>query len=154
MIVWLVEAIKNLHPCIVLNSIYLSYAFYCEVDPYYHCQYTTGNYFQYTHCLWQLITLYVVEFMDHLHLGLLLIALFYFQEIFVAPICLPCPLEKSFDKFFWFISSICFGRQTFSFRYFCAIMKSVEGLVYLFEPCSFGSLLSHSVFYVLFVWMR
>ena len=37
MIVWLIEAIKNLHPCIVLNSIYLSYAFYCEVDPYYLC---------------------------------------------------------------------------------------------------------------------
>ena len=85
-IVWLVEAIKNLHPCIVLNSIYLSYAFYCEVDPYYHCQYTTGNYFQYTHCLWQLITLYVVVFVDHLLLGFLFVFLFYFQEILVAPV--------------------------------------------------------------------
>jgi hypothetical protein len=27
-------------------------------------------------------------------------------------------------------------------------------LVYLLEPCSFGSLLSHSFFYDLFSWMR
>jgi hypothetical protein len=41
-------------------------------------------------------------------------------------------------------------RQTvFSFGT-CAIVKSVEGLVYLLEPCSFGSLLSHSFFYDLF----
>ena len=83
--------------------------------------------------------------------SLSMFALFYFQEIFVTPMCLPCPFEKSFDKLFWFISSICFGRQTFSLRY---IVKSVESLVYLFEPCSFRSLLSHSFFYVLFVWMR
>ena len=42
-IVWLVEAIKNLYLCIVLNPISLSYAFYCEVDLYYPLQYTTGN---------------------------------------------------------------------------------------------------------------
>ena len=154
MIVWLVEVIKNLHPCIVLNSIYLSYAFYCEVDPYYLCQFTTGNYFQYTHCLWQLITLYVVEFMDHLHLGLLLIALFYFQEIFVAPMCLPCLFEKSFDKISWFLSSVCFWNTNLLFLVHCAIAKIVEGLVYLLGPCSFGSLLSHSFLHVLFAWMR
>ena len=41
--------------------------------------------------------------MDHLHLGLLLIALFYFQEIFVAPMCLLCPFEKSFDSYQVFV---------------------------------------------------
>ena len=42
-IVWLVEAIKNLFPCIVLNLISLSYAFYCEFDLQYPLWYTTGN---------------------------------------------------------------------------------------------------------------
>jgi hypothetical protein len=41
-----------------------------------------------------------------------------------------------------------------SFLVLSAIMKSVEGLVYLLEPSSFGSLLSHSFFYDLFAWMR
>ena len=153
MIVWLVEVIKNLHPCRVLNSIYLSYAFYCEVDPYYHCQYSTGNYFQYTHCLWQLITLYVVEFLDHLHLGLFLTSLFYFQEIFIAPICLPCPFEKSFDKSSWFISSVCFGIHSFSLRYIVPLWK-----VRVWFICSnlalLGSLLSHSFLHILLDWMR
>ena len=45
------------------------------------------------------------------------------------------------------------GRQIFFFLVLCAIMKSVEGLVYLLEPCSLvGSLLSHLLIFVFPSW--
>ena len=130
MIVWLVEAIKNLHPCIVLNTIYLSYAFYCEVDPYYHCQYTTGNYFQYTHCLWQLITLYVVEFMllpcvFHVPLKNLLINSFDSYQVFVLedkPFLYGtlCHCEKC-REFGLFVRTLLFWEFAISFLPLCFI---------------------------------
>ena len=36
----------------------------------------------------------------------------------------------------WSISSICYRKTNLSFLVLCAIIKSVEGLVYLLEPCS------------------
>jgi len=40
----------------------------------------------------------------------------------------------------WFISSVLFWKTNLSFSVLCAIMKSVEGLVYLLEPCSLWEL--------------
>ena len=132
MIVWLVEAIKNLYPCIVLNPISLSYAFYCEIDPYYPLQNTTGNYFQYTHCYWQLISLNMVAFVDHLLLGLIFTGLFYFQEIFVAPV-----VFLAFLKMFLIPIKFTLMEDKPFLLVLCVIVKSVESLAYLLEPCSF-----------------
>ena len=124
----------------MLNSISLSCAFYCEVDPYYPFQNTTGNYFQYTHCLWQLITLYVVVFVDHLHLGFLCVSSFYFQEIFVAPV-----VFLAFLKMFLIpIKVYLDGRQTFSSWYLVPLWKVYRVWFIFLNLALFGSALSHS----------
>ena len=48
----------------------------------------------------------------------------------------------------WSISSICFWKTNL-FLVLCAIIKSVEGLVYLLEPYSHWSWLSHILIFVL-----
>jgi hypothetical protein len=149
MIVWLVEATKNLFRAWCLIPIF-NHMLFCEVDLGYLCNIPPGNISNIPHCLWQLISLYVVIFVDHLHLGFLpLIASFYFQENVVAPV-----VFLAFRKYFWSLSSVCWWKTNLFFSVRCAIVKSVEGLVYLLEPCSFGSVLSHSFLYVLFAWMR
>ena len=87
----------------------------------------------------------MVAFIDHLHIGLIFIALFSFQEIFVAPV-----VFLAFLKIFLIpIKFTMMEDKPFPLGT-CAIVKSVECLVYLLEPCSFGSVLSHSFLHVLF----
>ena len=49
----------------------------------------------------------------------------------------------------WSISSICLWKTNLFFLVLCAIIKSVEGLVYLLEPYSHWSWLSHILIFVL-----
>ena len=138
MIVWLVEAIKNLHPCIVLNLIYIYpmpliveliliilEIYHRKLIPIFSLSLTIDN----------LVCGWIYGSSSPWIASYLLI-------LFPRNLCsshvsslslLKNLLINSLDSY-----QVLFWKTNLFLTVHCAIVKSVEGLVYLFEPCSFG----------------
>ena len=88
----------------------------------------------------------MVAFIDHLHIGCIFIALFSFQEIFVAP-----AVFLAFLKMFLIpIKFTLMEDKPFSSWYFVPLGKVYRVWFICLDLALFGSALSHSFLHVLF----
>ena len=148
-IVWLVEAINNLYPWIVLNPIFLCYAFLWS-----------WSFISFAIYHRKLIPIYSLSLtIDNLVCGSIyrssshwidFYCLIFFPRNLCGSRCLPCLFENVFDSYQVYLD----GRQTFSSWYFVPLWKVYRVWFICLNLALFGSALSHSFLHVLFAWMR